>query len=512
MGGDKMRITSALVLSAATLCLAACATNGIPVTGKNSNDPTWKGGQSETSIAVSNFSKQTIITVAYNDEDPAQGKIDYTPTTRTVHSGASLAGWSYSKDRGQTWTYGGTVTPSNDWPVLWGDPAVVASGRDQSYVFMSTLAVPKSLFPAGGTISGPLHDFIGGACIARSTDGGQHFTLYQCVNQDFDFYDGGNMASSTAGDIYAAYIDVDHDRYDIWHASSETGQFTKLPDPFPTCTMATHPRIRVGYPPIGLGAPDVNLYVAGQIVQCQAGTLGKDPGAFGQVIINRYHNGSWGTPRIASNPSSVNPQLQLSDRKLRTGPQFSFDVGAPSVDENGKQRKDEIRVMVTRSGAHFWVEGSFCDFELSGPCHPAPEWGSTPGFYNYAGDQFGPLVRAFPGFALLQLEPSWQASFNTRDHDPSGNTVSTRRGTLFIAPNGTRALFAFDLDKPRLVCSDSGATRGYWGDYDDLQFIGFKPNSTTAQFLRTFTDSSAGCTERWTFTSAAVHVSSLAFP
>lgn len=502
------RISSALVLSAAALWLIACGTAGIPVTGKSSNDPTWKGGQSETSTAVANFAKQTIITVAYNDEDAAQNKIDYTSSTRTVHTGASLAGWSYSKDRGANWTYGGTVATSSDWPVLWGDPAVIASGFDQRYVFMSTLAVPKSLMPASGTISGPLNGFIGGACIARSDDGGQTFKLYQCLTNNFDFYDGGNMASSTAGDIYAAYIDVDLDRYDVWHAANQNAQFTKLPDPFPNCTMATHPRIRVGYPPITLGGPDVNLYVAGQIVQCQAGALGKDVGGFGQVIINRFHNGSWGTPRVASNPSTVNPEIQLSDRKLRTGPQFSFDVGAPSIDENQNSRKDEIRMMITRSGARFWVEGSYCDFELANPCKSAPEWGTTPGYYSYKGDQFGPLVRAFPGFPLLQLEPSWAASFNTRDHDPAGNTVSIRRGSLFITPGGARALFAFDLDTPRTVCGD---TRGYWGDYDDLQFIGFAPNSTTAQFLRTFTDSTAGCSEQWTFTSSAVHVSALTF-
>ncbi len=502
------RLSCALVLSAAALWLTACATAGIPVTGSASNDPTWKGQQSETATAVANFAKQTIITVAYNDDDPAQGKIDYTSSTRTVHSGASLAGWSYSKDRGAHWTYGGAVTPSSDWPVLWGDPAIVASGNDQSYVFMSTLAVPKSLMPASGTIDGPLNDYIGGACIARSTDGGQTFKLYQCLTNNFDFYDGGNMASSTAGDIYAAYIDVDQDKYEVWHAAGENAAFVKLPDPFPNCSMATHPRIRVGYPPITLGAPDVNLYIAGPINYCDPGALGKDTGTYGQVIINRYHNGSWGTPRVASNPSAIYPSITLSDRSLRTGPQFSFDVGAPSVDANQNARHDEIRMMVTRQGSRFWVEGSYCDFELANPCQPAPEWGTTPGYYSYVGDQFGPLVRAFPGFALLHLDPSWQASFNTRDHDPSGNTVSIRRGSLFITPGGARALFAWDLDTPRLVCGD---TRGYWGDYDDLQFMGFADGGTAAQFLRTFTDSSAGCTEEWMYTSAAVHVSALAF-
>ncbi|MEA2626686.1 MAG: hypothetical protein QOD06_2731, partial [Candidatus Binatota bacterium] len=50
--------------------------------------------------------------------------------------------------------------------------------------------------------------------------------------------------------------------------------------------------------------------------------------------------------------------------------------------------------------------------------------------------------------------------------------------------------------------------RGYWGDYDDLQFVGFVEHTTTAKFLRTFTDSSARCTKRWEYTSENVHVGS----
>jgi hypothetical protein len=334
------------------------------------------------------------------------------------------------------------------------------------------------------------------------------------MHNNFEFYDGGSMASTTAGGIFAAFIATDSGRFDIWSAKDENAQFVKLPDPFPNCRMAMHPRIRVGYPAIGLGEPDPSLFVAGQIIDCKQGALARDnpeqdnPGAFGQIIINRFHRGAWGTPRVISEPSAVNPDITLSDRKLRTGPQFSFDIGAASQRDNDMSGKDEIRMLYTRSnGQRLWVEGSFCLYDLSQPCRPAPEWGSTPGFYNYSGDQFTPNVRAFPGF--FGLPPAWAATFVSRDHDPSGNTVQIRRGFLAALANGTRFLISSILVYPLLVCSD---TRGYWGDYDDLQFVGFAPNSSAARFLRTFTDSSAGCTKRWEHLAEHVHVGSAAFP
>jgi hypothetical protein len=476
----------------------------------NKADPSWAGTQAETATAVANFAGKNIITVAFNDEPASQGKITYTPTTRVVAKGASMMGWANSEDGGATWKYGGNVPATDDWPVLWGDPGITSVGSDQRFVFMANLAVPKSLMPADGTIEGGIGNFIGGACIARSKNGGKTFTMYQCVHESFGFYDGGSMASSTKGDVYAAFINIDNNReYSIWHAKSPDDPFVKLPHPFPGCTMATHPRVRVGYPPLSLGQPDVSLFVAGQIETCKAGVLAeKQPGGFGQIIINRYHNGSWGTPRVASNPSAVNPDITLSDRMLRTGPQFSFDIGAASQDDEGNGRNDEIRFLYTRKdGSRLYVEGSYCRFDLSQPCKAAPEWGSTPGYYSYKGDQFAPLVRAFPGF--LTIPSAWAGTFATRDHAPSGNTVAIRRGSLAVLPNGARLMIGFDFVEPHLVCGDD---RGFWGDYDDLAFIGFAPSSVNARFLRTFTDSSAGCAKQWEFTSDAVHVSAAAFP
>jgi len=81
--------------------------------------------------------------------------------------------------------------------------------------------------PAGG-IDGPLNSYLGGACIARSTDGGLIFGIAQCVSSNNDFYDGSSMvAAGSAYDrsVFAAFRDVDQNRIDVWRSPNDTGQF-----------------------------------------------------------------------------------------------------------------------------------------------------------------------------------------------------------------------------------------------------------------------------------------------
>src|SRR5258708_12446067 len=124
----------------------SCGGPGTQVTG--GQDQTGGGNdQSETAISVQGYGDKQVITVTYNDGTGNTGKIVYTPTQRTVFSGASLMGWSYSTDNGGHWTYGGKVTPGSDWPILWGDPAITASKTNQAIVFLSNLAAPASTYP-----------------------------------------------------------------------------------------------------------------------------------------------------------------------------------------------------------------------------------------------------------------------------------------------------------------------------------------------------------------------------
>jgi hypothetical protein len=75
-------------------------------------------------------------------------------------------------------------------------------------------------------------------------------------------------------------------------------------------------------------------------------------------------------------------------------------------------------------------------------------------------------------------------------------------------PNGTRSFLPFNLIKGQVVCPDQ---RGYWGDYDELQFAGFDQDSATPRFVFAHSDSTKGCPTRWTFTSNQLHVSAVVF-
>ena len=221
-----------VLLAVLVLTMVGCGDEaGVPVTGK---EKAAGDGQSETAATTSFVNGVNIVVVTYNDDTNHDPTITYGPNSRKIQSGASQMGWSYSKDNGQTWTYGGKVAPPKGWAVLWGDPAITVDNGAYSYVFMSNLAIPDSKMPAGG-ISGSVivsgaDSYIGGACIARSTDGGVTFKSYQCVSntaknsvpnsEKGHFYDGGSMASSSAGEIYAAFVDVTTSQIDVWRSPS----------------------------------------------------------------------------------------------------------------------------------------------------------------------------------------------------------------------------------------------------------------------------------------------------
>ena len=157
----------------------------------------------------------------------------------------------------------------------------------------------------------------------------------------------------------------------------------------------------------------------------------------------------------ASWPTAGNPEIALSDRQLRTGYQFSYDVGAASA--NGG---DEVRFLYTvrdDKENRLYVRGSFCDYALT-HCDDAPEWGTTPGNLRLSGDQFNPSVRAFPGF--FNIPPVWKVTYLSRQDDPNGNKVSLEQGNLIVLPTGTRAFIPFPLVTNQLVCGDSRVVAG----------------------------------------------------
>jgi hypothetical protein len=472
-------------------CDAGCASKKLPpdiqVTGRTSFDPTWPGTQSETAVNVSNVAGRQIVTITYNDGSDTGHHVSYTPMTRRVSRATTMLGWSYSTDGGSTWRHPPELAPPPGWAVLWGDPSITRDATDQRHVFIANVAIPDSKMPSSGFIDGPLGGYIGGACIARSDDGGVSFASHQCLSSHGDFYDGSSMAAGGSAlfdrGVYAAFSDLNSKEVVVWRSPTETGTFTQLPNPFPGMEVGSHPLLR---------DDGQSLYV---------GALSNSDG---RLYLNRYSGGSWGRAIVASLPvAAYVGELPLADRKLRFSHSFSFDVGASS-----QEGDDGVRVLYTERDPNtqrYYVRGTRCRVDLL-KCTDTPGWGTTPGNFRLRGQQFSPNVRAFPGF--FGLAPVWKATYLSTDDDPNGNSVSVKEGNLVITSNGTPLFIPFNLVDSLLVCPD---LRDYWGDYQDLGFAGFGKDSTTARFVYAHTDSSSGCLTRWEYTSNRVHVSAVFF-
>jgi hypothetical protein len=497
---DSKRL-AAFALVMATAVASGCATIR-PVTG--TSGASLAAGQSETTATTVRANGITRILVSFNDETNAGSTIVYGQNTRKVNAGASLMGWARSDDMGDSWVYAGKVSTPAGWPVLWGDPAITTSGASYSVAFLSNLAIPQSKFPAGGingaVTYGSRGAYIGGACIYRSVDGGSTFNFYQCFGNtepsayDPDatkghFYDGGSLASTPSGEIFAAYVDVTTSNIDVWRAATATSPFVRISDPFPRLVAVSHARLRA--------ALDGSLYAAATIA-ANGGYI---------VFINRFRNGAWATPVQASEFMELYPLVTFGSTAagqpltVRTGPQFSFDVGAASELGN-----DEIRMLVTRRSAEqrLFVEGSACAADLS-HCHPVPQWFAGPrDAREVPSDVFNPSVAAWRGF--INLPPVWTSSFYER-FGAAATTVNLGRMYLTLL-NGAPFGVPVDIAKDIPVCSDR---RGYWGDYDDMLMVGFK--DTTPMFMRfTSTDAGKGCISRWQYVSSHLHVQSVREP
>jgi hypothetical protein len=490
----------ALMIGFLLVLLTGCCADHTPVTGKDEEDPTFKGTQSETASAVSFSNDQHIFIATYND-DTDDGKIVYTTNDRVVYPGASLLGWSYSTDRGNSWTYGGKVKPPDGIAALWGDPAIVVSRTNYSRVYISSLAIDDSKIPATGHHGWMTDGTITGACVARSDDGGIHFAIQSCVSAEGDFYDGSSMAAGFGDDqrIFAAFRDVPKNRIDVWASPDGVAPFVRLGDPFPGMVIISHPRLAYDQ---ANGA----LIVAA----IEDGTQ--------YIYMNRLVRDTWQQPVQVSFPTT-RVDIKVGSQTIRMAYGFSFDVGSPSQTEleNGNVRvnDDAIRVLYTTRDAEtqrLYVRGSACRADLGG-YHDVPQWGTTPGNLNTPRDQWNPTVTAWAGF--IGLEPVWKATYQTTDDDPNG--VSIKQGNLAVLPDGTPIFLPFDLVSARPICPDfrygspGHAQSGYWGDYDEKALAGFSKDSTTPDFMLAFSDSSKGCISQSEFTSNHLHVSSVVF-
>jgi len=491
---------SVLLTALLTWVLCGCASSAVVTGGR---DATAIGMQSETDATTSFSGGVHRIIVGYNDETGSQATIQYGPSTRLVLRGASLMGWSYSEDHGATWKYGGKLAPPPGWAVLWGDPALTTSRTSYGVVFMSNLAFPDAKFPPNGQ-AGFVYDAVGGACLFRSVNGGVSFQFFQCLTDTSPvpgkplaslghFFDGGSLAAGPAGEIYAAYVDTDTSQIVVYRSPNGVSPFAALPPPFPNLYVGSHPRIRVG--------PDGVLF-AMAVAKARSG---QNPQYL--LMAARFTNGVWSVP-TAITPAEVYPDVDLgssllgSKLALRTGPQFSFDIGARSAD-----RDDSIRFLVTQRNSRGWlfVRGGICDYGLSS-CGWLNGWAFGADIVSERDvvrlDVFNPSIVAFRGF--FGIDPRWQGSFLTR-YGNSTTTLNLTRATLGYV-NGLPFSIPVDIGRNLPVCSDQ---RGYWGDYD--AHVVAAVNGNSLRFIRFMTDSSLGCPRRWFFLSEHQHVRAFSY-
>ena len=497
-----------------------CQDQRVRVTG--GPDTTLDDPQSETAIAVSSTLDYTpSVAVTFNDDtdNEANGYIDYTEGTRTIHPGASLMGWSYSLDKGQSFTYGGKIAPAIEegWWALWGDPAITTQTGEpeNSNVYIGNLAISfRPFIEGGGTISGSVVGEVDGACVASSIDGGVTFEHRQCINHPTchncilcpggvgdnngqsclsdddcpgaypyckgDFYDGGSMTGTATGQVFYAVHDVPAGTPHVWRSTISSPQFALLDLPFPESqSFVVHPRLRYDQ-------YRSRVYIAQQYV------LGSE---ISGLAATYFEDGVWAPPTFNIMPGSLNvpimPTVTTANGPMRTANQFSFDVGETEVRFFFNTRNTENGNLSLRVVS--------CTPELTG-CQVAYAWGQSPP--GSVADRFNPIIRVEP------TEPfgeRWGLQYQTTQFDPGG-TVAVLRAVL---DSPTAPLTPLTAVPGRDACPTSGTF--YWGDYDDLQAVD-RDTFGRALFITAFSQSCDGCSKQWAYTAESVHVNATVFP
>ncbi|MEZ4227001.1 MAG: hypothetical protein R3B13_39040 [Polyangiaceae bacterium] len=351
---------------------------------------------------------------------------------------------------------------------------------------MTNLAVPTSKVPPSGYMDNSMIPYLGGACIARSWNSGQTFAMAQCVSDNNHFYDGSSMAVTNNGSVFAAYNDVTAGEIDVWMAPGVWSSFSQLPNPFPGIAIISHPRIE-----------SVNDDV---FVLAQAN--------WGGLVMARYSNGSWSAPFAASQaPRNPVPQMEsvmLSDRYIRLGPQFAFDVAHLTTPLGN----DHIVVAFTTKDPvthKLSIDANICNRETL-TCFETPNGWNTK---NVPGDQFHPALGEVTYFGGGELQ-SWKGAWWSRESAPNSNTVRLV-GARFDTYTGARTLYTWPVTSSQTPCPSAG---GYWGDYHDTELL--YPSVWGHVFITPYSDSSMGCvtsppSNQWQYFANHLHVSSVAF-
>jgi hypothetical protein len=526
----RLPLAVTALLSGLHMDTAIAAPTVIQVTGLDT--ATAPSQQAETAYNLSVVGAQRIETITSNDETGEEPTfVFYTATDRTIFPGYSLLGWSFRVRTAQNpnppFTHAAKLRPPAGTAALWGDPSITSNPGMPNVVLLASLAIPQVKFPGAsiqGTVAGDCSP-LGGACVARSTDGGQTFSIASCfadtrplkvdtctgsfVRTNGHFFDGSSVAITSSGSTFtgfAAFIDTDLNTESIWRMNDVT---SSPPQPF------VRDNGRLGsMGDTGDEADEGDLGPIGTHVRLRAHgadlwKMSRDGGDLKVNIHGRNAPFVLAATNVATD-SGANPTVFFANDAqnrpvtVRTGPQFAFDVG---FNEAGQEEMRFVYLASDSTGV--FLQGGFCPIDLASSCKTPPEWRLPAGGSPV---EFHPAIK-FGLFDANSHRGTWKVTVQGKT---SGNQVGVFESELVrldLVPgsptaNPTTGLAATGDTTPQTPCPDlriSGTSSfGYWGDYDDM---GFDPVSKT--FTRAFSDSSAGCTLREQLTSRSLHVSAV---
>jgi hypothetical protein len=477
-----------MTMKLALLLSLAVTTGGLAVGCSDRIDATATVEQGLVTQAVSGAAAETVVSslasgklvMTYNENDPS--KITFNNDGRQVARGASMMGFA------QVGLFDGTkitgrVRPPSEWAVLWGDPSITRSRANPQNVYIANIAVPANKFP--GIINGPIDaapasvcgSYLGGACVARSSDGGRNFTLTNndCFRRTTDcalgaYYDGSSIETSPEGRIYAAFVDVQRNRIDVWMAGGHNSPFSRITDPPTPVSGAAHPRLKFG--PGGLYL----LYQSGN-----------------SLLISRYSGGSsftgsWTPYTTVATVGSFSGTVSFGANKgVRLGPDYDLDIG---LTEGGTTAGARIIHTDATSTGKLFVSLSSC-FTDPNQAITCGDRGSGWTTATLTGDQFKPAI------AVTADSNVWWISFLNTNGVPN-RTVELWSAQVSVGFQGVGSMRLRREVAAQTPCPD---LRGYWGDYDSMA-IG--PGRAA---YRGFTDSTITSCERFTYHAQPVRAS-----
>ncbi|MDP9002375.1 MAG: hypothetical protein M3O46_19965, partial [Myxococcota bacterium] len=422
---------------------------------------------------------------------------------RTVTYGTSQMGWAWADGTSGPFAAPQRLRPPSGWAVIWSDPGL-GQVPGTPNVFMTMDAIPDVKFPCNrrdrsgrctqrGVIAGPVNPFAGGACVARSTDGGKTFGVAakDCLHTpNFDFYDGSEIVGSKGGTVLAAFADatsVALGGIHVWRARTPTGAFAQLPNPFPNLAAGGHPRMIASHS--GMGNETGRIYLAAGVGNTELWLQMYDP------VTDGWGHAPFWPKRVATDFWSA--AVPSHGILIQNGPGLSL---VASDLRNSGENVSVVYMSEHPSGTHTILKLSACfPNDTSGQCTVLPDT------IDMGSDAFAPTVAV--GNRLFGEETIYKTAW-LQQSDVGAPSIGVFSAD-FGYPFGGVANIRQESDY-QLPCDSTGTH--YWGDYDNHMGV-YQPTvgSQNPLFFRSFSDSRDDfgarlCTEQTYWASTLVHV------